>query len=75
MPARNKVFFENATPAAEPDSTRGYTVLPATIPRTIASVSTLIPFACSHPACASPVAPAASAAVSAIPINLFMYAR
>jgi hypothetical protein len=75
MPTRNKVFFEKATPAAEPDSTRGYTVLPATIPRMIASVTTLIPFACSHRDCATSVAPAASAAVSAIPVNLFMYAR
>src|SRR5580658_3113788 len=67
MPARSSVCFENATPPAAAIARRGYTVLPTSIPRAIARVSALMPFAWSQGALPISRASSASSPTSPMP--------
>src|ERR1700678_3952503 len=67
IPARNSVCLENITPPALAVARRGYTVLPTSIPSTMARVSALMPLDCSQESLPNSMAAAAKAPVRAIP--------
>src|SRR5450830_774896 len=67
MPRRSRFCLENATPLPQLAATRGNTVLPISMPSTIATVSALKPCACSQAFLLTSMEANASAALSARP--------